>query len=103
MRIRTKGYGAGALVFDETAQVDPGSAYALAEYHSWRLRAYDGWMLEVEFLDEPNPQARYLRVGTDKALMVDPLPVTPAFRAQLELRGGRLPFGFRERRWAEQN
>ena len=43
----------------------------LAEEHARRL-AHQPGMIEFEFLDEPNLNERFFRIGTDPSLMVMP-------------------------------
>ncbi|HJT87654.1 MAG TPA: hypothetical protein VJ732_07350 [Bryobacteraceae bacterium] len=47
---------------------------ALARKHAQAL-AREPHMLEIEFLDEPNPQERFFRFGTDPRRMVEPIAI----------------------------
>jgi hypothetical protein len=80
MRIIVRGYGDGELRFkDHIALDDVDDAmldiFRLAESHREKLKPWDCWLIEVEFLDEPDPLQRFLRFGTDKDGMVDPRPL----------------------------
>lgn len=46
----------------------------LAEKHAAMMAEKPG-MVEIEFLDELNPEVRFFRMGTDKRSMVDPITV----------------------------
>ncbi len=46
---------------------------SIAERHAAALASEDLHMIEIEFLDEPNINERFLRFGTDPEGMVMPL------------------------------
>ena len=49
---------------------------ALAQRHAEAMALLDApGMVEIEFLDEPDPLQRYFRIGTDPAGMVMPIEI----------------------------
>lgn len=77
IRLRVRGYGKGALIFQEKVEVaceadlDP-----LVKEQMERLLPFaDQSMVEIEFLDELDPKERYFRFGTDKSRMVSPIAI----------------------------
>ncbi len=48
---------------------------ALAVRHVRALVAHELHMIEIEFLDEPDPLQRFFRLGTDPTGMVAPAPI----------------------------
>lgn len=83
-----RGYIGGMKQFEERVDITAGFAaeiHGLADKHVEFLMALPGgdrYMIEIEFLDEPDPLQRYHRIGTDPTMMVLPLMVLP-------IRGGR--------------
>lgn len=47
----------------------------LAEKHAEAMGAGILTMIEIEFLDEPDPQQRFFRIGTDASGMVMPMRI----------------------------
>jgi hypothetical protein len=76
-----RGFVAGELVYEQAASFDSSAELdrllpALAQEHSTLLPDDDRpVMLEVEFLNEPDPLQWYIRFGTDPAGMVVPMAV----------------------------
>ena len=58
---------------DELDKLIPG----LAAKHAEMMTAHPG-MVEIEFLDEPDVNERFFRLGTDTSGMVRPMEVDPA-------------------------
>lgn len=78
MRIAFRGYVDGALRFEETVAVDDGGfdVEALALKHAADLGDDGLFMIEIEFLDEPDPLQRFMRFGTDPRGMRVPVAVS---------------------------
>jgi hypothetical protein len=80
IHLAIRGYASGKLQFEEFVGVDfdhledvvPG----LAEKHAAAMASHNLHMIEIEFLDEPDQNARFFRFGTDPAGMVMPLQIT---------------------------
>jgi hypothetical protein len=82
MRVAIRGYVSGRLLFEDRADVDSAKMDALlpalAEKHAVAMATHKLHMIEIEFLDDPDPEARFFRFGTDPPGMVIP------FRIDLE-------------------
>lgn len=79
-RIAIRGFIGGVKQFEEhvDASESGDELEGLAEKHALDLLARPGGdkhMIEIEFLDEPDPLQRFFRVGTDPAGMVQPIAV----------------------------
>ena len=76
IRLAIRGYGNGRLVFTERIEL-PDSALddlsSISETHALRLIPYERYMIEIEFLDEPDINQRFFRFGTDPVQMVQPV------------------------------
>ena len=58
--------GDGVLRFEEyIADAELSGIESMAIRHFLRLVSYDRMMIEIEFLDQPNPLERFIRFGTD--------------------------------------
>lgn len=69
-----RGFGDGHKIFDDRVDVmGPEELGALPEIHAARMGDFDVFMVEIEFLDEPNEKERFFRFGTDPRAMVNPL------------------------------
>ena len=79
IRLAIRGYAAGVVQFEDRLESDeyglkqllPG----LAEKHALALAEHRLHMIEIEFLDEPNPNERFFRFGSDASGMVMPIMV----------------------------
>jgi hypothetical protein len=87
IRLMIRGSIAGVEQFADYVETDDSGDQmeALGESHALRLLALPGGkrhMIEIEFLDEPDPLERFFRFGTDPDRMVIPirLPLPPDFR-----------------------
>lgn len=83
IRICVRGFIGGVRQFEERVDVSEAGdeLEGLAERHALDLFARPGGekhMIELEFLDEPDPLDRFFRIGTDPEMMVRPLAVTHA-------------------------
>ena len=79
-RIAIRGFIGGVKQFEERIDVSESGEEleGLAEKHARRLLALPGGekqMIEIEFLDEPDPLQRFLRIGTDPSGMRAPIAV----------------------------
>ena len=74
-RLAIRGFADGRLLFEERveiAETDIEKVPALAEKHATILAEHRRHMLEIEFLDEPDPLTRFYRIGTDPSGMTMP-------------------------------
>jgi hypothetical protein len=78
-RIRRRAWIGGVKVCDEETDE---TSVRRADAEAWvrdMLRRFDGdkypHLFELEFLDEPDPEQRFFRFGTDAARMVAPLAI----------------------------
>lgn len=76
MRVTVRGFGDGRLLFEETVDLGEDQVEALATRHAVHLADYSRYIIEIEFMDEPDPLQRFFRFGTDPAAMVWPVAVT---------------------------
>jgi len=82
-RIAIRGFMGGVKQFEERMDISESGdeIEGLAEKHALAMLALPGGykhMIEIEFLDEPDPLERFFRIGTDPAMMVAPIEVTHA-------------------------
>lgn len=78
--IAIRGFIGGVKQFEERMDVSESGdeLEGLAEKHALAMLARPGGekhMIEIEFLDEPNPFTRFFRFGTDPAGMRAPIAV----------------------------
>jgi hypothetical protein len=79
IRLAIRGFAKGRRQFEDVVEIDlqaldqllPG----LAEKHAEALASHALHMIEIEFLDESNPNERFFRFGTDPSGMVMPLRI----------------------------
>jgi hypothetical protein len=78
MRLAIRVFIRGVQQFEERIDVDPDNLDhvlpELAKQHAGMMAVQPG-MVEIEFLDEPDVDARYFRLGTDPSGMVYPIAV----------------------------
>ena len=82
-RLAIRGFIGGVKQFEERIDVSESGEEieGLAEKHALDLLSRPGGdkhMIEIEFLDEPDPLQRFFRMGTDPAGMVQPIEVRHA-------------------------
>jgi len=74
-----RGFAGRQLIFEEPAEVTPAElatlVSTLAVKHAAGMKALPRNMIEIEFLDEPDPNQRFWRFGTDPAGMVAPIAI----------------------------
>ncbi len=79
IRIAVRGFAHGKRVFEDKAEVSDANLEkllpALAMKHAKAMARHELHMIEIEFLDEPDPNERFFRFGTDPAGMVAPVAV----------------------------
>jgi hypothetical protein len=80
IRLAIRGYVAGEQQFEDLLKLDDDAELdariaILANDHAERLAAHALHMIEIEFLDEPNPLQRFFRFGSDPRLMRRPVMV----------------------------
>lgn len=79
VRVAIRGFADDKLKFEDRidlAEADIENLLpALAEKHAKALAEHELHMIEIEFLDEPDPLARYFRFGTDSGGMVAPMAI----------------------------
>lgn len=80
IRVAIRGFAQGELQFEDVVELPDEAAIkhllpGLAEKHAAALADHRLHMIEIEFLDEPDPQERFFRFGTDPSGMVIPMRV----------------------------
>jgi len=79
VRLSIRGYAGKEVVFHDRLDIEEAKiedAIAdVATAHAHRMASHELQMIEIEFLDEPDPLARYFRFGTDPSGMVAPIEV----------------------------
>jgi hypothetical protein len=73
MRVAIRGFAEGKRIFQEIVDADAVDMQQVGRKHVTRMAAHPSHMLEFEFLDEPDPLQRFLRIGTDLSSMVQPM------------------------------
>jgi hypothetical protein len=80
MRLAIRGFVAGVAQFEDLLELNDDAELdtriaMLANDHAEALAAKSLHMIEIEFLDEPNPLQRYFRFGSDPQMMRRPVEV----------------------------
>lgn len=79
VRLAIRGFAAGKVQFEDRVEVESADLAdvlpGLAEKHGQALAEHRLHMIEIEFLDEPDKNARFFRLGTDPSMMVIPIEV----------------------------
>lgn len=79
VRVAIRGFADDKLKFEDRIDLSEADIEnllpALAEKHAKALAEHELHMIEIEFLDEPDPLARYFRFGTDSGGMVAPMAI----------------------------
>lgn len=78
MRVTVRGFADGVLLFENTLELADEAAIdefvpALAEKHAMALADHRLHVIEIEFLDEPDPGQRFFKFGTDPRGMIMPI------------------------------
>lgn len=78
-RLVIRGFADGCKVFEEFHDISDedldSTIDAIAERHATRMVAHGPHMIELEFLDSPDPNERFCRFGTDPSGMVSPIAI----------------------------
>jgi hypothetical protein len=79
IRVAIRGFADKQLVFDHRIELPETEIERLlphlAEAHGDALAQHSLHVIEIEFLDEPNPNERFFRFGTDPNGMVMPMEI----------------------------
>lgn len=79
-KIAIRGFVGKKVIFEDRVEIAESTLDrllpALAEKHGIAMATHALHMIEIEFLDEPNPEARFFRFGTDPSGMVVPLEIS---------------------------
>jgi hypothetical protein len=79
LRVAIRGFAADKIQFEDRVVIDSNDLDkllpALAFKHAAAMAAHDLHMIEIEFLDEPDPLQRFFRIGTDPSGTVDPFKI----------------------------
>jgi len=79
IHLAIRGFANGQRLFEqlltlEEEQID-GLIEAAARDHAEKMKRHELHMIEIEFLDEPDPLQRFFRFGTDPRGMVVPIQI----------------------------
>jgi len=76
-RVVVRGFANGVRMFEEKIDVADEDIDELiprlAEKHAERMAPHKRHMIEIEFPDDPNPEERFFRFGTDPSGMRRPI------------------------------
>lgn len=79
IHIVIRGYRNNTLLLEHQTEVAEDTLEELvpllAEMHAASMAAGELHMIEIEFLDEPDPLQRFFRFGTDPSRMVMPIQI----------------------------
>jgi hypothetical protein len=79
IRLAIRGFLAGKMLFEDLIELDARRLEQLlpdlAEQHATAMVEHRLDMIEIEFLDEPDPLTRFFRLGTDPSGMVVPIAI----------------------------
>lgn len=79
IRLVVRGYLGSELIFRQNLALDSALVdsviAAMAPKHSAAMAAHELDMIEFEFPDDPNPDERFFRIGTNPDGMVMPIEV----------------------------
>jgi hypothetical protein len=79
LRVAIRGFAAGKVQFEDRVVIADTDLEkllpSLAEKHATAMAEHRLHMIEIEFLDEPDPLQRFFRIGTDPSGMVDPFRI----------------------------
>lgn len=77
IRLAIRGYADGRRLFEDRVEIPEDGLEdllpGLAEKHAKAMAAHERHIIEIEFLDEPDPMQRFFRFGTDLSGMILPL------------------------------
>ena len=79
IRLVIRGFVGAKILFEDRVTLDDAQLEnllpRLAKKHAAAMAAHELHMLEFEFLDEPDLNERFFRIGTDPAGMVMPVEI----------------------------
>ena len=79
VHLAIRGYVGRTRLFEDRVDGSPADLDkiipSLAEKHAAALASHELHMIEIEFLDEPDPNERFFRFGTDPSGMVAPIAI----------------------------
>jgi len=79
IRLAIRGFAGKTPVFEDHVEVTLADLEnvvpKLAEQHAGKLTNHELHMIEIEFLDESDPNERFFRLGTDPSGMIVPIAI----------------------------
>jgi hypothetical protein len=75
MRVMVRAYKEGKLLWEKEQTIAESEIVTLGEHHASEMAAGRIGMVEIEFLDDPNPNERFFRIGLEPHGMVWPVEV----------------------------
>jgi hypothetical protein len=86
LRLMIRGFDGNRVVFAKPVTVSEESLSdllpQLAEEHASAMMRGEYGMIEIEFLDEPDPLERFFRIGVDPKGMVAPVAIDLTLRSK---------------------